>query len=309
MRALVTGGAGFIGSHLVDRLIADGHDVVILDNMSRGKRQNLRQALATGRCLLLDHFDLLHPRLPEIVSGYQIEVVYHLAAQIDVRASVADPVADARTNVLGTLALLEACRGSDVRKVLFASSVAIYGLVDTLPVTERTPVQPLSPYAASKVAAQTYLRQYHQLHGLASTTLVFANAYGPRQSPDGEAGVVAIFVDAMLRGQPTVIFGDGSNTRDYIYVGDMVDAFVRATEPAADGLRINIGTGVSTSDLELNRLVAQVTGYDREPDLLPPRLGDVAHMVVDPGVAMTLLDWRPSMSLVDGISETVTLSR
>jgi UDP-glucose 4-epimerase len=236
-------------------------------------------------------------------------VVVNLAAQIDVRVSVADPLLDATSNVLGTVAVLEAARRAGARKVLLASSVAIYGPPAALPVTEETPTNPLSPYAVSKLAGEFYLRQYQQLHGLDTTTLVLTNTYGPRQDPHGEAGVIAIFANAMLSGQQTRLFGDGSNSRDYVYVDDVVDAFVRAAGPVAGGLRVNVGTGVATTDAELNRLMAKVVGGVGEPRYAPARLGDLPHMVVDAGRARELLGWRPQVDLETGIGRTIAWMR
>ncbi|MBO0839931.1 MAG: NAD-dependent epimerase/dehydratase family protein, partial [Sciscionella sp.] len=241
MRALVTGGAGFIGSTLVDRLIADGHLVTVVDNLSRNSRANLSDALDTGR-LTLHELDINHPRLVEVVADAAPEVVYHLAAQIDVRHSVADPIDDASRNVLGTIAVAEAARRAGVRKIVFASSGgSIYGTPKQLPVTENAPIKPESPYAASKAAAELYLNTYRELYQLDCTCLAPANVYGPRQNPHGEAGVVAIFAGALLAGRATTLFGGGDNTRDYVYVDDVVSAFVAASGSAGGGKRYNIG--------------------------------------------------------------------
>jgi UDP-glucose 4-epimerase len=308
VRLLVCGGAGFIGSNLVDRLLDLGHDVVAVDNLSHGKPSNLDAALSTGRCELV-RLDINDPQLAAVVADARPEVVVNLAAQIDVRVSVADPALDATSNVLGTVAVLEAARRAGARKVLLASSVAIYGPPRTLPVTEDTPTNPLSPYAVSKLAGEFYLRQYQQLHGLETTTLVLTNTYGPRQDPHGEAGVIAIFANAMLAGRQTRLVGDGSNSRDYVYVDDVVDAFVRAAGPVAGGLRVNVGTGVATTDAQLNRLMAKVVGGVGEPEYAPARLGDLPHMVVDAGRARDLLGWRPQVDLETGIARTIAWMR
>lgn len=320
MRALVTGGAGFIGSHLADRLVADGHHVTVVDDLSHGRAVNLAAAMATGRCDLVK-LDITDPDLPAVVRSAGPEVIFHLAAQIDVRVSVADPLRDVTANVVGTVAVLEAARRAGVSKVAIASSVAIFGPPPRLPVTEDTPTSPLSPYAASKLAAETYLRQYHDLYGLDTTALVLANVYGPRQDPHGEAGVVAIFTDAMLAGRPTRVFGDGRNVRDYVYVADVVDAFVRAAGlvstagpartalPAAAGQRIAIGTGTAVTDLELNRAVAKAVGGATEPDHAPARLGDLPAMVVDATRAAEVLGWRPRTTLAEGLALTVSAMR
>ncbi|MGE5826967.1 MAG: NAD-dependent epimerase/dehydratase family protein [Micromonosporaceae bacterium] len=305
---LVTGGAGFIGSHLVDRLISEGHQVTVVDDLSHGRADNLRAALATGRCELVK-LGLAEPSLAATVAAARPEVVFNLAAQIDVRTSVAEPVRDANVNVLGTVALLEAARLAGARKVVHTSSVAIYGPPRVLPVTEETPPRPLSPYAVGKLAGEFYLRQYLDLYGLETTTLVLTNTYGPRQDPDGEAGVVAIFAEAMIGGRPTRVFGDGGNTRDYLYVDDAVDAFVRAAGSRGSGRRLNIGTGIGTADLELHRLVTQAVGHGDGPEMAPPRLGDLPHMVVDATAAQAELGWAPRTALAEGIALTVAALR
>jgi UDP-glucose 4-epimerase len=304
VKALVCGGAGFIGSHLVERLVSDGHQVLVVDNLSHGRLDNLKGVGAE-----FERLDITDPRLAEVIRRGQPEVVYNLAAQIDVRISVNAPILDATTNILGTLAVLEAARRSGTRKVVLASSVAIYGPPATIPVTEQTPANPLSPYAVSKLAGEFYLRQYQQLHGLDTTTLVLTNTYGPRQDPHGEAGVVAIFANAMLAGAPTRVFGDGSNSRDYVYVGDVVDAFVQASGSVGSGRRLNIGTGVATTDLHLHRTVAAAVGGAPEPEYAPPRLGDLPHMAVDASAARQVLGWTARTPLAEGIARTVEAMR
>jgi UDP-glucose 4-epimerase len=308
VRVLVSGGAGFIGSNLVDRLLDDGHDAVVVDDLSRGSRDNLAVASPTGRCELVT-LDVTDPRLGDVVRDAAPEVLVHLAAQIDVRVSVEAPMRDATVNVLGTVNLLEAARRAGARKVVFVSSVAIYGPPARLPVTEDTPTNPLSPYAVSKLAGELYARQYAQLHGLDVTTLVLTNTYGPRQDPHGEAGVIAIFADAMLARRPTTVFGDGGNTRDYVYVGDVVEALVRACGPTAAGLRLNIGTGVATTDLQLHRLMAAAVGAVPDARFAPPRQGDLRHMVVDAAAARRELGWAPTVGLDEGIVRTIAAMR
>jgi UDP-glucose 4-epimerase len=318
MRALVTGGAGFIGSHLADRLVADGHRVTVVDDLSHGQARNLASATASGRCELVK-LEVTDPDLLAVVRSAEPDVIVHLSAQIDVRVSVADPLRDVTANVVGTVAVLEAARCANVPKVVLASSVAIFGPPQRLPVREDTPTRPLSPYAASKLAAELYLRQYHDLHGLDTTALVLTNTYGPRQDPHGEAGVVAIFADAMLAGRPTRVFGEGRNVRDYLYVADAVDAFVRAAglagaagssgRPPVAGRRITVGTGEAVTDLELNRAVAEAVGGAPQPEYAPPRLGDLPAMVVDASAAADLLGWRPRTPLAEGLARTVAAMR
>jgi UDP-glucose 4-epimerase len=309
VRALVTGGAGFIGSHLADRLVADGGHVTAVDNLSHGRPENLATATASGRCELVK-LDVTDPDLLAVVRAAQPDVIFHLAAQIDVRLSVADPLRDVDANVVGTVAVLEAARCAGVPKVVLASSVAIFGPPARLPVTEQSPTRPLSPYAVSKLAGELYLRQYHDLHGLDTTALVLTNTYGPRQDPHGEAGVVAIFGDAMLAGRTTRVFGEGSNVRDYAYVADVVDAFVRAGRPGvATGQRVLVGTGTGVTDLELHRAVAQAVGVDAKPQYAPARLGDLPAMVVDCSGARRLLGWQPRTSLAEGLRRIVVAMR
>ncbi|MBP2475403.1 UDP-glucose 4-epimerase [Crossiella equi] len=289
-------------------MVAEGHEVTILDNLSNGRLANLDGALASGRATFRE-LDITGPDLAAAVTEARPEVIFHLAAQVDVRASVADPLHDARVNVLGTLAVLEAARAAGTRKVLFASSVAIYGPTTDLPVAETAPTNPLSPYASSKLTGETYLRQYRQLHGLDFTALAFGNVYGPRQDPHGEAGVVAIFAGALTGGGPTKVFGQGANTRDYIYVGDIVEALVRASGEAGGGQRFNLGTGVETSDLDLHRMVARAAGTDREPEFAPARPGDLAAMVLDSTAAHTELGWKPATDLAEGVANVVAWAR
>ncbi|MGI5492344.1 NAD-dependent epimerase/dehydratase family protein [Microtetraspora malaysiensis] len=298
MRVLVTGGAGFIGSNLVDRLLADGHEVAVVDDLSSGNTRNPDAPLHT--------MDVRDPALAETAEAWRPEVVCHLAAQISVRKSVADPLHDARVNVEGTLNVLEAARRSGARKVVYASSVAVYGRPAAIPVPGDAPTDPRSPYAASKLSGEVYLSAYSALHGLEYTALVLSNVYGPRQSPEGEAGVVAIFTDALLAGRPTVLYGDGSQTRDYVFVEDVVDGFARACGSAGNGRRFNLGTGVQTTDRELHTFVAAAAGAPDEPGLAPARLGDLPAMAVDPEPAREGLGWRPRTDLATGLKATVS---
>ena len=308
MRVLVTGGAGFIGSRLVDRLVDRGDEVTVVDNLSRGDPANLADA---GDRVRFIRGDVVDPAVvADAVAAAEAEVIFHLAAQVDVPASVRDPAADARTNILGTINVAEAARGTSTRKIVFTSSGgSIYGKPAVLPVTEDTPINPLSPYAVSKMSGELYLNAFSQLHGLACTHLALANVYGPRQDPHGEAGVVAIFVQRLLAGQPTKVFGDGGNTRDYVFVGDVAAAFLLAAGEAGDRRRYNIGTGVQTSDRELHTLIARATGAPDEPECAPGRFGDVRNSSVDASRAGRELGWAPAYNLDAGIDATVAYFR
>ncbi|WP_283138371.1 NAD-dependent epimerase/dehydratase family protein [Rhizohabitans arisaemae] len=308
MRVLVTGAAGFIGSALADRLLDDGHEVLGVDDLSTGSLANLREA-GSRPAFSFTRLDIRDPALTGVADDFGPDVVCHLAAQISVRESVADPVRDARLNVEGTVAVLEAARLSGARKVVHTSSVAVYGRPSELPVGADSPFEPRSPYAASKLSGEVYLRTYQALYGLDSTTLVLANVYGPRQSPNGEAGVVAIFTDSLLKGAPTVVYGDGSQTRDYVHVTDVVDAFARACGNAGTGGRFNIGTGRQTTDRELHTLVASAVGAPDDPGFAAARLGDLPAMAVDPAPALDGLGWEPRTGLVDGLKATVEWAR
>ncbi|APU12228.1 MULTISPECIES: NAD-dependent epimerase/dehydratase family protein [Actinoalloteichus] len=309
MRVLVTGGAGFIGSTLVDRLLADGCEVAVVDDLSRGRRENLTAALDTGRATLHE-LDIVDPELIELVARVRPEVVFHLAAQIDVRVSVADPLLDARQNVLGTITVAEAARRAEVRKVVFSSSGgSIYGTPDTLPIAETVPVDPQSPYAAAKVSGEVYLNTYRGLYGLDCTHLALSNVYGPRQDPHGEAGVVAIFAESLLAGRPTKVFGDGGNTRDYVFVGDVVAAFAAAAGESGSGRRYNIGTGVQTSDRGLHTLVAAAADAPDTPEFHPERLGDLRASALDSTAAQRELGWKPAVDVAEGVRRTVEYFR
>ena len=310
MRVLVTGAAGFIGSTLVDRLIADGHEVAGVDDMSSGKMANLAAAREANKerrgAFSLTKMSVTDPGLADVVAKARPEVICHLAAQIDVRKSVADPVNDATVNVVGTVNLLEAARRAGARKVLFTSSGgSIYGTQTKLPVSERVRPAPESPYAASKAAGELYLTAYAAMYGLEYTALALANVYGPRQDPHGEAGVIAIFGTAMLTGKPTKVFGDGGNTRDYVFVDDVVEAFVLASGPRGNGRRLNIGTGVQTTDRALHTVVAGATGARDDPEHAPPRLGDARSIALDATAARQAIGWEPWTALEDGVKATV----
>lgn len=304
MRVLVTGGAGFIGSNLVDRLLTEGHDVAVVDDLSSGSRSNLEGAARNDR-FRLHELDIRDPAMISLGADWKPEVICHLAAQISVRKSVADPVHDARVNVEGTASVLAAAHAGGTRKVVFASSVAVYGRPHAIPVPGDAATDPRSPYAASKLSGEIYLATFQALYGLEYTTLVLSNVYGPRQSPEGEAGVVAIFTDSLLNGTPTVLFGDGTQTRDYVYVEDVVDGFVRACGPQGDGRRFNLGTGLQTTDRRLHAMLADAAGAQDKPGFAPPRVGDLPAMAVDPVPAYEGLGWQPRTDLGAGLKATV----
>jgi UDP-glucose 4-epimerase len=306
---LVTGAAGFIGSTLVDRLLADGHTVVGVDNFATGRATNLEH-LADNPAHTFIEADIVTADLHAILDEHRPEVVFHLAAQIDVRRSVANPQFDASVNVIGTVRLAEAARSTGVRKVVHTSSGgSIYGVPTVYPTPETEPIDPASPYAAGKVAGEIYLNTFRHLYGLDCSHIAPANVYGPRQDPHGEAGVVAIFAQALLLGKPTKVFGDGTNTRDYVFVDDVVDAFVKASGDAGGAQRFNIGTGLETSDRQLHSAVAAAVGGPDDPEFYQPRLGDLRRSCLDIGLAARVLGWRPQVQLHDGVRRTVEYFR
>jgi UDP-glucose 4-epimerase len=309
VRTLVTGAAGFIGSTLVDRLLADGHTVVSLDNFATGRATNLEH-LADNPANVFVEADIVTADLDAILDEQRPEVVFHLAAQIDVRHSVADPQFDASVNVIGTVRLAEAARRAGVRKVVHTSSGgSIYGTPPQYPTPETVPTDPWSPYAAGKVAGEIYLNTFRHLYDLDCSHIAPANVYGPRQDPHGEAGVVAIFAQALLSGKATKVFGDGSNTRDYVFVDDVVDAFVKASADAGGGQRFNVGTGMETSDRQLHTAVAAAVGAPDDPEFHPPRLGDLKRSCLDIGSAAKVLGWQPKVGLDEGVRRTVEYFR
>jgi len=310
MRTLVTGAAGFIGSALVDRLLGEGHHVIGVDNLSAGSpATNLQSAhrhRGPGR-FTFEAVDVRHPELCEVVARFDPDVVFHLAAQTDVRRSVEDPQHDARNNVLGTINLLEASRRAGVERIVYAASGGErYGAPTSLPATEDTAVNPLSPHAVASVAGEFYMRAYAEMYGLAPICLALSNVYGPRQYPHGGAGVVTVFASAMLADRGTTIFGDGTSTRDYVYVDDVVTAFLCAADaPAATMGTFNIGTGVQTTIAELHALIAAEIGVSHAPDYVGTRTGEVSASALDPRLAGRMLGWKPDVDLADGLKRTV----
>lgn len=310
MRAVVTGGAGFIGSHLVDRLLDEGCEVDVVDDLSSGSHTNLASARATaGDRLAVHELDVRSDAVVALLAERRPEVVFHLAAQADVRVSVVQPVFDAEVNVLGTLQVLEGARSGGARKVIFASSGGtIYGEPDAsaLPVDESHPQAPVSPYGVSKKVGGDYLHAYRALHGLDACALALANVYGPRQDPHGEAGVVAIFAGRLLGGEKCTIFGDGSQTRDFVEVADVVDAFVRAAEPGrGSGRVINIGTEVETSVNELYAAMAAAAGVEEAAVYESARPGELARSALANGLARAELGWEPRVTLAEGTRRTL----
>jgi UDP-glucose 4-epimerase len=306
VRALVTGGAGFIGSTLVDRLLAEGHAVDAVDDLSSGALANLTEARSSGGEFRFHKLDVRAPELVELFARRRPEVVFHLAAQPSVSVSVKRPVQDADVNVLGSLQVLEGARVAGARKVVYAASGGtLYGeaQLTELPVAENHPRRPRSPYGVSKAAVIEYLSAYRELHGLEFTALALANVYGPRQDPHGEAGVVAIFAANLVGGRPCTIDGDGSQTRDFVFVDDVVDAFSRAAE-RGDGLVVNVGTGVQTSIAKLYATMAAHAGAPA-PRQGPARTGDVRHSALDPTRAAIHLGWSAWTPLGDGVAAVI----
>jgi UDP-glucose 4-epimerase len=307
MKTLVTGGAGFIGSNLVDALLARGDEVTVLDDLSTGRRVNLDGALAAGAQLAeVDVRD--GEAVGAVLAEARPELVFHLAAQIDVRRSVADPAFDAAVNVGGTANVLEAARVAGTERVIFISTGgALYGegADKQLPLPESTPIAPLSGYGTSKWGAEGYIGLYERLHGLSGMALRLGNVYGPRQDPLGEAGVVAIFCGLVKSGGTPTVYGDGTQTRDYIYVGDVVAAALAAGATRLGGA-VNIGTGREASVLDLVRVLGEISGRDDfAPEFAPPRPGEVQRISLDASLAERELDWKPGTTLEQGLALTL----
>jgi len=311
MRAVVTGGAGFIGSTLTDRLLGEGHSVTVIDNLATGRLSNLESAQTAGDRFSFVELDVRSSEIPAALASAAPDVVFHLAAQADVRVSVERPLFDAEVNVLGGLNVIEGARLAGARKVVVASSGGtIYGdpLPEDLPVDEQHSQHPISPYGVAKKVIDDYLYAFRFLHGLNYVALALANVYGPRQDPHGEAGVVAIFAGRLLRGEGCRIFGDGEQTRDFVFVDDVVDAFVRAAE-SGDGVLCNIGTGVETSVNSLYRAMAVAAGVATEATYEPARTGELARSALNPGFAGAVLGWSPQTDLDAGALATLNWFR
>ena len=304
MRALVTGGAGFIGSNIVDALLARGDEVTVLDDVSTGRRENLEGALAAGAELVEgDIRDA--PAVARLLERLRPDAVFHLAAQIDVRRSIADAAFDARVNVEGTINLLEAARSIEgIRFVNTSTGGAIYGEGRILPATEEHPVAPEAGYGQSKYAAEGYCELYSRLHGVSTVSLRYGNVFGPRQDPLGEAGVIAIFCGRLLAGERPTIFGDGLQTRDYVYVGDIVEANLAAAESSIGG-PVNIGRGVPVSVVDLVAALSSIEGRDLDPEFAPRRLGEVQDIHLDAARARAELAWQARTGLEEGLALTL----
>jgi UDP-glucose 4-epimerase len=304
MRALVTGGAGFIGSNIVDALLARGDEVTVLDDVSTGRRENLEGAFASGAELVEgDIRDA--PAVARLLERLRPDVVFHLAAQIDVRRSIADAAFDARVNVEGTINLLEAARSIEgIRFVNTSTGGAIYGEGRILPATEEHPVAPEAGYGQSKYAAEGYCELYSRLHGVSTVSLRYGNVFGPRQDPLGEAGVIAIFCGRLLAGERPTIFGDGLQTRDYVYVGDIVEANLAAAASSIDG-PVNIGRGVPVSVVDLVAALSSTEGRDLDPEFAPRRLGEVQDIHLDAARARAELGWQARTGLEEGLALTL----
>lgn len=303
MKVLVTGGAGFIGSHVVDRLVQEGHDVTVVDNLCTGKRKNVPRAAQFYK------LDIESAKLERAFRNERPSIVIHLAAQMNVRKSVEDPLFDARVNVLGTLNVVEQAAKFGARKVIFSSSGgAIYGEQNAFPAAESHVTQPLSPYGISKLCGEQYLSYYNRLSGIQVASLRYANVYGPRQDPEGEAGVVAIFIQKLLNQEQPVIYGNGRQTRDFVYVEDVVEANLIAMGQEAQGV-FNVGTGIETSINDLYSLVLELTKSDCKEMHGPAKKGEQARSVIDATKLRHELGWESKIDLREGLRRTVSYFR
>lgn len=304
MRILVTGGAGFIGSHVLTHLLGAGHTLCVVDNLCRGRTENV------PRQVPLHMADITGDQVTRIIADFAPDAIVHLAAQMDVRASTLDPVNDAQVNVLGTVRLLHAAVAHNVKTFVMASSGgAAYGECEHLPAKESEPAAPMSPYAASKVCDEIYLEAFCRMHPLRGVALRLGNVYGPRQSTAGEAGVVALFAQAMLAGRTPVIYGDGLQTRDYVYVQDVADAFARALNAERAHGTINIGTGVATPLNALAQELKTLTQFGGNLVHMAARAQEVRHSALHVGLAKKMLGWSPTTTLAEGLVHTVASCR
>jgi UDP-glucose 4-epimerase len=300
MKCLVTGGAGFIGSHIVDTLLEAGHDVVVVDDLSTGKRANLNPRAR------FYELDIRSPELPEVFARERPDIVSHQAAQMDVRRAVREPAFDASVNVIGALNVLESARHNGVKKILFASTGgAVYGEPEQVPVTETHPIAPMSPYGLTKFTFEQYLGLYRRLYGMAYVALRYPNVYGPRQDPHGEAGVVAIFTRQMLAGEQPTIFGDGSKSRDYVHVSDVAGATRLLVAHGDEGSVFNLGFGLEVTDRMIFDAVRDALGLSIEPRYGEVRPGEVSRIALNASRIRDARGWQPTLSYRDGIARTV----
>jgi len=303
MKILVTGGAGFIGSHLSDRLIKEGHNVIVVDNLSTGKKENINKKAKFYK------IDICSPKISLIFKKEKPETVFHLAAQINVRKSVEDPIKSAKTNILGSLNILENCKKYKIKKIIFTSTGgAIYGEANKIPTPESYPANPISPYGIEKLTIEKYLNYYYQIFKIPYIALRLSNVYGPRQNSKGEAGVVGIFIDKMLsKGQP-IINGSGKQTRDFIYVEDVVSACLKAMEYKGKKEIFNIGTGIETSINELYKIISKLLKTKIKPKYAPEKPGDLKRSCLNISLAKKELKWEPKFDLEKGLKKQLILS-
>lgn len=298
MNILVTGGAGFIGSHIVDKFITKGHFVIIVDNLSTGKLENVNDRAK------FCYMDILSLELETVFQEENIDIVIHHAAQIDVQKSLKDPVFDSTVNINGTINLLECCRKYNVRKIIYASSAAVYGKPEYLPIDEKHPVRPTSFYGISKLTPENYLKVYKELYGLEYTILRYSNIFGPRQDVTGEGGVIAIFINKLLNGETPVIFGSGEQTRDFLYVEDVADANHKALYNG-NGETINISTNTRISINQLYSELTKILKLNLKPQYSKIRPGDILHSSLDNEKAKKIINWQPKYKFIEGIEETI----
>lgn len=308
MRAVVTGGAGFIGSHLVDRLVTNGHDVFVLDNFSTGTTRNLSE-VRHSRNVEIIRADIRRISRSSLKRLRRVDGVCHFAALTSVVDSIKDPIHTSDVNVIGTLRVLEAAQALRTERVIFASSAAVYGSSETFPVTETARLAPISPYGASKAASELYCKSFEENHGIEAVSLRYFNLYGPRQTSGQYSGVISIFARRLIRGRPLTIFGDGSQTRDFVFVKDAVDGTVAALTEGTPRSRVfNIASGKETTVLDLARTMQEITGTKLDLEFKPARRGEIRRSVADITRAQTELGFRPSTTLQDGLSATIEWS-